>query len=294
MTDKVEHVLSVQNKLGEGPIWNTTERALYWVDIHRRNAACFHPDSGELRSYQFDFAITVLGLRAREGFVFAGDRGFGFWDGRSTNVQFLSNPEASKSRNRFNDGAVDPAGRFWAGTMCETTDNPPPVEGRLYRLDPDLSTHLMEEGLTISNGIGWSPDGETMYLTDTLRRIIWAYDYNIVDGSIANKRVFVEIAEADSFPDGMTVDSEGYIWSAFWGGWKICRFDPMGRLDRTLRLPVQYPTSVAFGGRELNELYITSAWTVMSRVQRSQQPLAGDLFRVVLDVRGTEENYFNG
>jgi len=294
MNDNIEHVLASQNKLGEGPIWNTEEQALYWLDIHQKSVERYDPANGRRKTFSMDLAITVLGLRSRGGFVFASNRGFGYWDGVSQNVSLVEHPEADKPFNRFNDGGVDPVGRFWAGTMYEGPHTDNPTEGRLYRFDPDQSVHMLESGLTICNGMGWSPDHKNMYFTDTLRQVIYRYDYDPTSGAIANRCTFFQANESDGYPDGLTVDDQGYVWSAYWGGWKVCRFDPQGQLERTICLPVECPTSIAFGGKDLNEIYITSAWTALSQEQRHTQPNAGDLFRIQLDIHGLPENKFLG
>jgi sugar lactone lactonase YvrE len=282
----IENVVKSQNKLGEGPLWGVAEQTLYWLDIHQNQVERYQPEKGLHQTTTLDLAITVLGLREQGGFVFASNRGFGFWDGSSRSYDLVGNPEDDKPYHRFNDGSVDPLGRFWAGTMYEGPEVDEVPEGRLYRLDSNHRIKLMETGLTISNGIDWSPDQRTMYLTDTLRRTIYAYEFDPASGGIANRRVFIQAKQTDGFPDGLTVDSQGFIWSAFWGGWKVCRFDPQGNLERTLHMPVEYPTCMAFGGMDLNDLYITSAWTALSEEQRHAQPEAGDLFRIRLDISG--------
>jgi sugar lactone lactonase YvrE len=282
----IENVFKSQNKLGEGPLWNVAEQALYWLDIRQNQVERYQPEQGLHQTTTLDLAITVLGLREQGGFVFASNRGFGFWDGSSRLYDLVGNPEDDKPYNRFNDGSVDPVGRFWAGTMYEGPEVDEVPEGRLYRLDSNHRINVMETGLTISNGIDWSPDHRTMYLADTLRRTIYAYDYDPTSGEIANRRVFIQTEDTQGLPDGLTVDSQGFVWSASWGGWKVCRFDPQGRLERTIRMPVEYPTSMEFGGKDLKDLYITSAWTALSEEQRHAQPEAGDLFRIRLDISG--------
>jgi sugar lactone lactonase YvrE len=290
----IETAFASQNKLGEGPIWDPAEQALYWLDIHQHWVERLEPASGLHNTIPLDLAVTVLGLRLSGGFVFASNRGFGFWDGFSRKASLVRHPEADQPYNRFNDGAVDPGGRFWAGTMYEGPATESPTEGRLYRFDPDQSTRVMERGLTICNGIGWSPDHRTMFFTDTRRQVIYAYDYDPASGEIDHRRAFVQVGEGAGYPDGLTVDSQGFVWSAFWGGWRVDRFDPQGRLERSLRLPVECPTCITFGGEDLNELYITSAWTGLSEERRRAQPQAGDLFKIDLDIRGLPENKFQG
>jgi sugar lactone lactonase YvrE len=290
----VEHILASQNKLGEGPIWNKEEQALYWVDIHQQRAERFQPDTGQRNHFSFSQVVTALALRARGGFVTATSNGFAFWDGRSNNLETLADPEADKPHNRFNDGTVDPGGRFWAGTMYDGPETKEPPEGRLYRLDPNGQVQTMETGLTICNGIGWSPDKKRMYFTDTLRCLIYTYDFDLETGRITNRRPFVDSTDQPGFPDGLTVDSQGFVWSARWGGWKVIRYDPAGVVDRELSLPVECPTSCTFGGQDLTDLYITSAWTALTESQRKEQPQAGDLFRLRLDVKGMAETPFAG
>jgi sugar lactone lactonase YvrE len=168
------------------------------------------------------------------------------------------------------------------------------AQGCLYRLDPDGSVHRMETGITVSNGIGWSLDHKIMYFTDSLRYVIYAYDYDPVTGRIANRRPFVQLPAEQGVPDGLAVDREGFVWSALWGGWKVVRFDPEGKLEREIPMPVANPTAPAFGGPQLDELYITSARLGLSEDDRKKQPLAGNLFRLKTEVRGSVEPKFLG
>jgi sugar lactone lactonase YvrE len=284
--DQVEHVLTVGNELGEGPIWSAEEQALYWVDITQH---CFHrlyPVTGGHEVFQVGLPVGALGFRASGGLVMATKNGFATWDWSS--LHFIAHPEEGKTNARFNDGAVDRQGRFWAGTLSEGPTS------SLYRLDPDGSVHTMETGVTVSNGIGWSPDNKTMYFTDSPEHVIYAYDFDPESGAIENRRPFAHTPDEEGVPDGLTVDREGFVWSARWGGWKVTRYDPDGRVEREIRLPVQKPTSCTFGGAELDKLYITSARTALSEAEKERQPLAGDLFRVKTDVSGFAEPKFLG
>jgi sugar lactone lactonase YvrE len=289
---EVEHLLAVSNELGEGPLWVAQESALYWLDINKQRVYRFFPSTGNYETFEASSAITSLGARASGGFVVATANGFAFWHPPSQELDFIAKPEAGRPSIRFNDGAVDHHGRFWAGTV--NVANPRAPDGSLYRLDPDKSIHKMGTGFTCSNGIGWSPDDRIMYFTDTYRRVIWAYDYDPVTGSISHQRPFVEVPEGEGVPDGLAIDSEGCIWSAHWDGWKITRYDPAGRVEREVRLPVQRVTSCAFGGDNLDELYITTAWEHLGKDERKRQPLAGDLFRMKLEVQGIAEARFTG
>lgn len=289
----VEHVLDVQNVIGEGPIWHSQEQALYWVDfIENHHIYRFYPQTGKSEQFDVGLPVTALGIRSCGGLITTTQKGIAFWDPHTNEFNYGANPEADRPHIRFNDGAVDRQGRFWAGTLND--ENPKAPDGRLYRLDPDGSVHTMETGITVSNGIGWSPDGRTMYFTDTFRYTIYAYDFDPGTGAIENRRPFVEIPPQEGLPDGLTVDREGCVWSALWGGWKVVRFDPSGKVEREIKMPVQNPTSCAFGGDQLNDLYITSARLALSDEQKEKQPWAGDLFRIKTEVRGIEEAKFAG
>lgn len=290
--NQAERVLGVGNTLGEGPLWTVNEQALYWVDIKNN---CYHrlePVTGKHEVVDAGFPIGALAMRASGGLVMATGEGFVFWDSRTHKARFVVDPEAGNPDTRFNDGAVDRNGRFWAGTMNETY--PERAEGCLYRLDADSSLHTMETCITVSNGIGWSPDNKTMYFTDSLCYVIYAYDYEPETGAIANRRPFVRISPEQGIPDGLTVDSEGFVWSALFGGWKVLRFDANGKVDCDIRLPVANPTSCAFGGEHLADLYITTARLGLSEEQRKKQPMAGDLFCFRTETMGLEEPVFLG
>jgi sugar lactone lactonase YvrE len=191
---------------------------------------------------------------------------------------------------RFNDGACDPQGRFWAGTMS--------LDGRtgsasLYRLDTDLRVTRVLDGVSVSNGIGWSPDGATMYYVDTATDRIDAFDFDGVVGTPGRRRTFVELPGPGS-PDGLCVDADGAVWVALWGGWSVERYLPDGTRDAVVELPVAQVSSCAFGGPELEQLFITTAWDGLSAADREAQPLAGALFRVEPGVRGLPTTPFRG
>jgi len=289
---QAEPVLDVKDQLGEGPLWHPGEQALYWVDIFGRRIHWLRPASGQHKTFTTVERITALGWRALGGLVVTTDKEFAMWDTQTQRLVPLAAPESLADAVRFNDGAVDPEGRFWAGTMNE--EEPDAADGCLYRLDPDGCLHTMGTGFTIANGLGWSPDGTTLYFTDTSRRTIWAYDYEAASGVITNQRPFVRVPDGDGVPDGLTVDSEGGVWSAKWGGWKVTRYDPQGRIDREVHLATQNVTSCAFGGVDLDELYITTAQVGLSEHEQRDQPLAGDLFRTKVQIRGLEEPAFAG
>lgn len=286
---EVEHVLSIQCELGEGPIWNPAEQTLYWVDILRNTIHRYHPESERHQATSFSDHICAMGFRQQGGLVVAARKHFAFWDGASAALELLAELESDRPKNRFNDGAVDRQGRFWAGTM-----GPAAEAGSLYRLNPDRSVERMVTGVGTSNGIGWSPDNRTMYFTDSPLRKIFAFDFDPDTGAVTSRRVHIATPEACGVPDGLTVDSEGFIWSAHWDGHRVTRYAPSGEEDRFVELPVARVTSVAFGGPDLKDLYITTARAGLGENELRQQPLAGDLFKISTDVPGLPEPYFAG
>jgi len=221
----------------------------------------------------------------------AAKNGLYFWD-EKTGHAFLRDPEADTANVRCNDSVIDRQGRFLVGTINEKDLASP--DGSLYRYDPDGSLHQLDTGLAVANGIGLSPDGCTLYVTDMFHSRILAYDYDTDTGTVSARRDFVVVPQEEGWPDGLIVDQEGFIWSAHWAGWKVTRYDPRGTIERQIKLPVANPTCFAFGGEQLKDLYITTAWYSLSDEDREKQPWAGDLFRIRTDVRGLLEPQFNG
>ncbi len=288
----VEHLLPVQQLAGETPIWIPDEQAVYWIDLGDSKVHRYHPGSGDTKEWTLNVPITALARRASGKWILATKTGLYFWDQESNTSEFIADPEADNPSLRFNDGAIDPKGRFLIGTLNEEDLNAP--DGALYRLDPDLSIHKLDTGYAVANGIGFSPDGTTLYLTDMFHGKILAYDYDVEAGTVSGKCTFVEVPAEAGLPDGLIVDAEGFIWSAHWGGWRVTRYAPDGTIDREIKLPVANVTCMALGGPSLNELYITTAWFMLSDEERAAQPQAGDLFRIETDVTGRLEPEFAG
>lgn len=285
---QAEHFLSIGNQLGEGPLWHPDQEMLYWVDIEGHCFQRFSLETGTRETIPVGQPVGCLAFRKSGGLVLAMRDGLGFWDPGKKNLEIIHSPESERPNSRFNDGRVDGRGRFWAGTLGEDS------RSSLYRLDPDRSIHIMESGISISNGIGWSPDQTLMYYTDSPTGVIYQYDFDLERGAISNPREFVCVPPEDGVPDGLAVDREGFVWSAHWDGWRVSRYDPDGVVEQVIYLPVQRPTSCAFGGTNLDLLFITSAWTGLSQAERREQPLAGDLFMMPTDVQGQRENLFLG
>ena len=286
--NEVELVLAAENELGEGPLWNNAEQALYWVDIEAGNYQRYEPSTGHHQVINIGIKVGALAFRQSGGLVLATEKGLMFFDPPINELAPIRDPEASKANTRFNDGAVDRAGRFWAGTLGD------PYNNNLYRMDTDWSIHRMETGLDISNGIGWSVDDRVMYLIDSTPKVIFAYDFDLVSGTVSNRRVFVDRSGKIGVPDGLIVDAEDFIWTAIWGGSCLERYDPQGQLVKVIPLPVTFPTSMAFGGSTLEDLYITSALVEIPLVERKPEAWDGGLLRIPNAGKGLPESLFTG
>lgn len=287
--DPIELLVDFKSFLGEGPVWDVRTGRVAWVDILAGRLHLTQRD-GATQTIQLPSPVGCLVPRAAGGWVAA--LADGFWavteDGAT---ERLADVQSDRSDLRFNDGKCDPQGRFWAGTMA--LDHRAGA-GALYRLDPDLSVHRMVDGVAISNGLDWSPDGRTMYYVDTPTRRLDTFAFDPATGAIADRRSFATIDPADGSPDGLTVDAEGGIWLALWDGWRVRRYLADGSVDREIVLPVSEVTCPAFGGPDLDELYITTAWELLSEEQHAAEPLAGGLFRTLPGIRGRLPTAFAG
>ena len=292
MTD-VSCVLDVRAALGEGPTWSREERRLYWVNINGHTVNRFDPATGANEVCQLTEQVGSFVLREAGGLVVALRSGFHFLDFDTAALTPIADPEADKPDNRFNDGRCGPDGRFWAGTMRDPQD-PAQRTGALYCLDTDLSWRTMVSDVGVSNGLAFSPDGGTMYHADTRQQTIWAYDFRAEDGTLSNRRVFATTHDLPGRPDGGCVDAEGFYWSANVNGWQMVRFAPDGSVDRTVKLPVQRPTMPAFGGDNLEIMYITSIGSGDSAPLEPGQPQAGSIFACEPGVGGLPEPKFRG
>jgi sugar lactone lactonase YvrE len=290
---EVEHVLEIRNVIGEGPVWHSQEECLYWVNfIEQFQILRFTPQTRHMDVFETGVPVMALGIRKVGGFIAATGKGIARWDAQRKTLEPFCEPLASQSSCRFNDAATDSRGRFWVGTLNDA--NPKGPDGELFCVQGDGSWQVMDKNITVANGIGWSPDRKIMYFTDSFRYSIYAYDFGADAGTITNRRTFVQTSPDAGIPDGLTVDSEGFVWSAFWGGWKVVRYNPEGKVDREYRLPVPNPTSCAFGGKRLDELYITSASLGLSNEEKERHVQSGDLFCLKAGITGMDEPRFAG
>ncbi len=280
---EAELALEARSELGEGPMWDADLRRLVWVDITGSSVHRYDPERGHHESANVGQPVGAVVCRGASGLVVAVRDGFGFLDFERGELELVAEVEAEMPGNRMNDGKCDTAGRFWAGTMSSAGDRP---TGALYRLDSDLSVTRVLDGVTISNGIAWSPDDRQMYYIDSPSYRVDVFDYDVERGEIANRRTLFELPPNGGLPDGMTVDAEGLLWIAFWGAGAVRRYTPDGLLAAVVELPVSLVTSCAFGGDDLRDLYITSASGPLSPEQAVAQPHAGGLFRARPGVSG--------
>ncbi len=278
--------------LGEGPLWSSREAVLYWVDIKAPALHRYRPSDGDRTSWVMPEPIGWVIERANGEGLVAGfkDRGFAFLTPGTLTPETIGQPEPDYPDNRFNDAKADAAGRIWAGTM---DDGAREASGALYRLDPDLDWQRMDKGYVVTNGPAFSPDYRRLYHTDTFEGTIYVFDL-AESGKLSGKRVFATIPEGDGYPDGMTCDAEGGLWVAHWGGWRLTRFTPDGKVDRVIEMPVAQVTSCTFGGADLDRLFVTSANIGLDESEREEQPLAGGLFEIVPGVRGFPAGQFGG
>ena len=288
----VECVLDVRDIVGESPVWSARENALYWVDILSARIQRWYPASGKHEIWRLPAVVGSMGLREQGGLVLAMRSGFHLFDPASNELTFLHHPEPDIPTNRLNDGKVSPDGRFWAGTM----DDRPVKEktGRLYRLDPDHSCHCMAEGVIVSNGLAWSPDGRTMYHSDSRGGVIFEYAYDQATGAIGERRTFVVMQPEWGRPDGGAVDTEGCYWSCGISASRLNRFSPAGELIAYVELPITHPTMPCFGGPDLKTLYVTSLRDGVPEDVLVATPQAGGVFKLEPGVAGTPVALYKG
>ncbi|MBP0598692.1 SMP-30/gluconolactonase/LRE family protein [Herbaspirillum sp. LeCh32-8] len=292
---KAQLVVDGRHELGEGVLWCERTQSVFWTDIHASRLWSHHPQSGATRSWGMPerlccYAFTgddeqlLLGLESR----------LAFFNLATGAIAPICDIEADLPGTRLNDGRCDRQGRFVFGTLNEDAAREPIAS--FYRLNTDLSVErLALPGIAISNSICFSPDGSLMYHCDTLDKRIMCADYDVLSGAVSNPRVFADLAQQPGSPDGSTVDADGHVWNAQWGGARVVRFAPDGSIDRVVEMPTSQPSCVAFGGEDFSTLYVTSAHEGMSSEQRAQDALAGALFSVRLEgVRGLAEARFGG
>ncbi len=276
-------------QLGEAPAWHPGEQRLYWVDILHPAVYRFDPETGVNEASDPGKLVSAILFGTDGSKRVASQDGIETLDFDSRRLSPYVDPEDGLARNRLNDAKVDPAGAIWVGSMCLDASKP---SGGLYRVAPDGSVERKDSGITVANGLDWSPDFRTFYFVDTIPGRIYAYDFQQSTGILSNKRTFAVIPDDEGRPDGLCVDTDGGVWCAIWDGWRVNRYAPDGSLDRVLDLPVPRPTSVAFGGADLETLYITSARTRLPATTLAEAPLSGGIFACKPGPRGLPAGRF--
>lgn len=290
----IECVVQGGDTLGEVPLWCDRTKRLWWVDVRRAALQSFRPSDGQHRVVRMPEGMLLgsIALRESGGFVLAANTGIHFFDPQSgLPPELMFDPEPDVPTNRLNDGKCDRAGRFWVGSMSDVRREP---TGQLYRIDPDLSCRAYLKDIVVPNAISWSLDNKTMFFADTHRQLIWAFDYDIDDGHLSNRRVFKDWTHQLGRPDGATVDAEGFIWNCMVATGELIRLSPDGRVDRTIQLPVTNPTCPAFGGANMDTLYVTSHSLRIPPERLAMQPFTGGLLALNVGVKGVSEPRFAG
>jgi sugar lactone lactonase YvrE len=293
MKDVAELVVKARSIVGEGAYWDADANVLFWVDIMNSQVFVYDPAKDENRSYGVGEHVGTVVPRRGGGAVVALKNSVATLDLETGTVEKKAYPAKEEPGNRFNDGKCDPSGRLWAGTMAYDEKE---GAGNVYRIGADFSTQKVIENVTISNGLAWSFDKKTMYYIDTPTSRVDAFDYDDETGNISNRRTAIEVEKSLGYPDGMTIDEEGKLWIAHWEGSAVIRWDPeTAKLLQKVSVPnVKQVTSCAFGGENLDVLYITTATEDMNEQQLEEQPLAGSLFRAEPGVRGVPLPKFAG
>ncbi len=290
----VQLIVNNSDRCGEAPIWDTAQRRLIWADITAGLMYEHQPASGETKTFARDIAVSGIALNSDGRLVIAGSRGILLWR-RSGDEQTVVSTHDGETLN-FNDILADPQGRIYAGTYywgANGMERP----GKLYLIETNGTARVVDEGIELSNGLGLSPDNRTLYFSDTIARKIYAYDVDSTSGVLKNKRVFVHVPRDEGIPDGLTVDAEGFVWNAQWYGSQVVRYDPEGKVERRIAIPAKQTSSIAFGGDDLTDLYITTAaegWP-SEHMPPGYDPhsgaVGGPLYRIRLGpIRGRPEN----
>ncbi len=286
-----ELVLDSKSMLGEGSLWHPKEKKLYWVDIEGKTLHIYDPATGKDKELTVGSRIgTVVPVKSG-GALIALQNGIHKIDIRTGKLSFINAPFTDTGL-RFNDGKCDPSGRFWVGTLAVDSRRKGAV---LYRIDKDKSVHVVLEGVTISNGIVWTADKKTMYYIDTSTGTVQGFNYDDKTGAISNRRVVVQIPGGYGSPDGMTIDAEGNLWVALWGAGCVGKFNPIsGKMILKVKVPAPNVSSCAFGGENLETLYITTARVGVNADMLKEFPLSGGMFAVKPGVRGVPANFYKG
>ncbi|MED1024077.1 SMP-30/gluconolactonase/LRE family protein [Bacillus mycoides] len=284
MFSNIELVLDAKASLAEGPCWNEKKQLLYWVDIMEKKLCIYTPANNSNRVIALNQQIGCVVPYLDDVVLLALEKGFYSFNLNTEELTHIYDPEPHLIENHFNDGKCDPAGRFWAGTTDLYGIS---GAGSLYSLNNNLQVEKKVSHVNTSNGIAWSPDDTYLYFIDTPTKKVVRFHYDIHTGVISNPTDVIIFPENEGLPDGMTIDVEGCLWIAHWGGSKITRWNPLtGEQILSIPIPALYVTSCTFGGPNLTDLYITTARTRMTDAELKQYPHAAGIFRIQMNVKG--------
>jgi sugar lactone lactonase YvrE len=290
---EVSVVADYRDLCGEGPVWDQDSGCLYWTDIDGRRFYRYDQAKDEHEVVKHGLEVAGYALNQPGGFVIANADGIWLWDG-ADDLQLVV-AQLGDAKCQMNDAIADPEGRFFAGSNFYHPDQTY-ERGKLIRVDRDGTAHVADDGFQLPNGLGFSPDEERMYFTDSAARRIYAYDYDRRTGDLSNRKILVQVRDEDGVPDGLTVDAEGFLWSAQWYGSCVVRYDPDGKVERRIAIPAKQVSSLAFGGKDLTDIFITSAgksWP-SPLMPGSYDPLSGNmggqLFRMNLGLIGKPDH----
>jgi len=291
---EVELVADVHDSCGEGPSWDARQSVLRWVDITGKRFHCLDwPRKTPVRTIEPGFEISAFALTNNEHLVVAGSDGVWLWDQQHERIPLVQEHEGE--RLAINDALADVNGRLLAGSTFFDPSNEHYTCGKLYSIAADGKVSVLDDGIKLANGLGFSPDNRTLYFTDSADRVIYAYDYDPEAGQASNRRVYVTVPSTEGLPDGLTVDAEGFVWSAQWFGGCICRYDPDGSLERRIPIPAGQTSSLVFGGPDLTDIFVTTAGTpdalslAPPDYQASGEAVGGALFRLNVGIQGKED-----
>jgi sugar lactone lactonase YvrE len=292
---KAELLVNLGGIIGEGICWDETDGMLYWIDLLANKIYSYDLDTNTVKMLDVGQNTGCIAVREKGGLIAGLQHGIYYVDMKTAKMELAASPEADKPGNRFNDGECDCMGRLFAGTMSKALDSgagDTTPRGSLYRMDPDGRVEKVVENVTISNGIGYSPDNTVMYYIDSPTRHVDAFDYDKATGAIRNRRMVVDVPEELGMPDGLTVDAEGMLWVGMWGGGAVVRFNPAtAKVLEKIELPAPYVTTMVFGGADMDEMFVNTA---KMNTDLNKYPDAGGVFRIKMDVKGQYTYKFKG
>jgi sugar lactone lactonase YvrE len=284
-------IAETEDVVGEVPLWSAADETLTWIDIFKPAIHRWSAATGAVASWTPPEKLGAAALCDSGRLLLAARSGLALFTPESGAFAHLARPETDRPQNIFNDGRCDRRGRFWVGSMDRMLQE---SSGRLHRLDGDRSSRVMAEDIWLPNGLAWSPDDRVMYIADSHEKAIYAYAFDLAAGTIRDRKLFADTSGLPGVPDGATVDTQGFLWSAQFDAGCVVRYSPDGRIDRRVALPVSRPTACTFGGAGLATLYVTTARFRLPPERLADEPWAGGVLALDVGVCGLPEPRFPG